>query len=398
VPETLVWNPPYVQWVVKVSKLCNLRCSYCYEFPFLADAARMGLEQLEEMFGHIRDYYVGTSRRMDFVWHGGEPLLLSPSFYRQVADLQHNILGSAGVPFSNSVQTNLSFLTDEIVESLKSFFANVGVSIDLFGDQRVNIAGQCVQDNVLANMQALKDAGVRFGCITVLSKRTAPHLEDIYHFFEDIDTSFRLLPIYRTGYSGQQDGLALTNAEIGTAFRRVIDQWFASNSGIHVRPIEGYVANVLRRLDGGLSTRHHYNKLAAEVVFIVDTDGSLYSNADAYDARLRHGNIFEESLRSMKDSDSYLRAVAAAHGRMSATCNGCRFHGACSGYFMGEATPEERSYDEEGRLACGLAKPAQDYIEELLVTLGLVDKERQSLLTDRIVERVESMMMDTFSA
>ena len=390
------WNPPYVQWVVKVSKLCNLRCTYCYEFPSLADTASMRLDQLEKMFANIRDSYAGTSRRMDFVWHGGEPLLLTPSFYRQVGDLQHNILDPAGIPFSNSVQTNLSFLTDEIVESLKKFFTNVGVSIDLFGEQRVNKGGECVEEHVLANMQTLKDADVRFGCISVLSRVTAPHVEDIYHFFEDIDTSFRLLPIYRTGYQGQQDGLALTNAEICNAFRKVIDLWFASHSCIHVRPVEGYIANVLRRLDGGLGTRHYYNKLESEVVYIVDTDGSLYSNADAYDPQLRHGNIFEESLQSMKGSENYLRAAAGAQARMTATCTGCRFHGACSGYLMGEATPEERGYDEDGRLLCGVAKPSQDYVEEILVKLGLVDEDGESLLTPRIVERIESSLMDTF--
>jgi uncharacterized protein len=272
----------------------------------------------------------------------------------------------------------------------------VGVSIYLFGEQRVNRTGECVQENVLANMQTLKDAEVRFGCITVLSQVTAPHVEDIYHFFEDIDTSFRLLPIYRTGYKGQQDGLALTNAEICNVFKKVIDLWFASNSCIHVRPVEGYIANVLRSLDGGLGTRHYYDKLKAEVVYIVDTDGSLYSNADAYDPQLRHGNIFEESLQSMKLSEKYLRAAAGAQRRMGATCTSCRFHGACSGYFMGEATPEERSYDEEGRLECGVAKPAQEYIEEVLVKLGLVDREAESLHTNRIVERIESNITETF--
>jgi uncharacterized protein len=394
--EMRVWNPPYVQWVVKVSKLCNLRCTYCYEFPFLADPARMRLEQLKEMFSHIRNAFAGTSRRMDFVWHGGEPLLLNHSFYRQIGELQHNIFGPAEISFSNSVQTNLSFITDEILQSFKEFFTNVGVSIDLFGEQRVNRTGQCVQEDVLTNMQTLKDAEVRFGCITVLSKITAPHVEDIYHFFEDIDTSFRLLPIYRTGYKGQHDGLALTNAEICTVFKKVIDLWFASNSSIHVRPVEGYIANVLRRLDGGLGTRLYYNKLGAEVVYIVDTDGSLYSNADAYDPQFRHGNIFEESLESMRVSERYLRAANAAQGRMDRTCTSCRFHGACSGYFMGEATPEERSYDAEGCLECGIAKPAQEYIEEVLVKLGLVDTEAELLRTNLLVERIETGITETF--
>ncbi|MEQ1896803.1 MAG: radical SAM protein [Vicinamibacterales bacterium] len=391
-----VWNPPDVQWVVKVSKLCNLRCTYCYEFPFLADPARMSLGQLQRMFEHIRDHYAGTSRRMDFVWHGGEPLLLKPSFFRQVADLQQDTLGPAGIRFGNSVQTNLSVMTDDLIECLGSFFTNVGVSIDLFGEQRVNAAGQCAEESVLANMQTLKDANVRFGCITVLSRVTAPHVNDIYQFFEDIDTSFRLLPIYRTGYQGQQDRLSLADVEIVAAFKQAIDRWFASDSGIHVRPIEGYIANVLRWLDAGRGTRRHYDKREAEVVYVVDTDGSLYSNADAYDPQFRHGNIFEESLEDMTESENYRRAVAAAQGRMATTCHDCRLHGSCSGYFMGEATPEERSHDAEGRLVCGVAKPAQDYVAEILVNLGLVDRTGGTSLRSRLVERIDSAGTDLF--
>jgi uncharacterized protein len=183
-----------------------------------------------------------------------------------------------------------------------------------------------VQNRVLENMQALKDEGIPFGCITVLSQVTAPHVESIYHFFEDIDTSFRLLPIYRTGYAGQQEHLALTNTKIVNACNKIVDFWFASDSHIQVYPIQDYVAQMVRRLDGGSGGRRYYNKLEGEVVYIVDTDGSLYSNADAYDPQLRHGNIFEESLHVMKTSENYLRAVEAAHARMWATCRrGRRF-------------------------------------------------------------------------
>jgi len=71
-------NVRNVEWVVKISKLCNLRCTYCYEFPFLGNPERMSLHDLFRMFQHIADYYSDNPKRMDFVWHGGEPLLRLP--------------------------------------------------------------------------------------------------------------------------------------------------------------------------------------------------------------------------------------------------------------------------------------------------------------------------------
>jgi uncharacterized protein len=229
-PVVLPWRPPYQQWVIKLSKLCNLRCRYCYEFNSLGDRTRMSLYQLERMFRTIANAFAGTGRRQDFVWHGGEPLLAKASYYHAIADLQRRTLGETGIPFTNSVQTNLTILTDDLLELLRTFFYHVGVSIDVFGDQRVDTVGKSVEKRVLENMQTLIDEHIRFGCITVLSKMTVEHVERICGFFEDLGLSFRLLPIYRSAFAGQLDPFALTDTEIALAFFKVVDLWFASKS------------------------------------------------------------------------------------------------------------------------------------------------------------------------
>jgi len=41
---------------MKLSKLCNLRCTYCYEYEELAQKARMPLEGIDNpFFGGSRD-------------------------------------------------------------------------------------------------------------------------------------------------------------------------------------------------------------------------------------------------------------------------------------------------------------------------------------------------------
>ena len=133
----------------------------------------------------------------------------------------------------------------------------------------------------------------------------------------------------------------------------------------------------------------YYNKFERELVYIINVDGSVHSKADAYDSKLCRGNIFKDSLRDMQKSDGYLRAVNAAHSsRMERTCRACRFHGVCSGYYMGEATPEQRWLDETGRPICGVAQPIQDYIERLLIDAGFVDSKLHSLVRNRITERI----------
>src|SRR6266567_1311640 len=237
------------------------------------------------------------------------------------------------------------------------------------------LRGKTSQPQVLRNMQLLIDERLPFGCITVLSRMTVRNIRYIYKFFEEIDTSFRILPIYRTGYSHQQDGLALTDVQIVNAFKEVVDLWLRSDSSIQVRPIQDYLTNVLAKL-GGVEPRNYYDKMADEVVYIVEPDGALYSVADPPDVRLCHGNIFRSPLRDLKRSAGYLRAVAAANERLEQACSDCAYYGVCSCYFMGEATPEQRTTRENGLVRCGVAQPLHEYIERVLTEIGGFDLAR----------------------
>src|SRR6185503_8399340 len=99
-----------LELIVKVSKYCNLRCSYCYEYNELANKRRMSLEQLRAFFEHVADTASDFGRdQIRFIWHGGEPLLLPPDYYHSIGQLQREILPPE-LKFTNHVQTNLTVL------------------------------------------------------------------------------------------------------------------------------------------------------------------------------------------------------------------------------------------------------------------------------------------------
>jgi sulfatase maturation enzyme AslB (radical SAM superfamily) len=79
------------------------------------------------------------------------------------------------VPFTNSAQTNLTTLSDATLEFMTTgFFGNIGVSFDVFGDQRTDAGGRSTEETVLRNMKRLRESGLSYGCIVVLSQKTAP--------------------------------------------------------------------------------------------------------------------------------------------------------------------------------------------------------------------------------
>ena len=83
-----MWN---ITWAVKASKLCNLRCRYCYEWDDLSNPARMPVEGWARVLTAARRYHdlhaarFGGRYTTAIVWHGGEPLLL-PRPYRREGD------------------------------------------------------------------------------------------------------------------------------------------------------------------------------------------------------------------------------------------------------------------------------------------------------------------------
>src|SRR5688572_29355350 len=107
--------PRRVQFVVKVSKLCNLRCRYCYEFEELGNKARMSLENLERLYQNVAHWYRGFTRptEVEFVWHGGEPMLIPPDYYRSTFEAQRRAFGKDMVAVENVIQTNLTVLDDD---------------------------------------------------------------------------------------------------------------------------------------------------------------------------------------------------------------------------------------------------------------------------------------------
>ena len=153
-----------------VRSAITVRCSYCYEFNELGNKAKIKIDNFVSFFSNVRRYALANDLdSVSFVWHGGEPLLIKLDYYREIGKIQKDIFGDE-IRFWNSVQTNLTILTKSHIDFLKSkeFFSRIGVSFDVFGDQRVDIKGALRTDVVLKNMQTLIDQRIGFGAISVL--------------------------------------------------------------------------------------------------------------------------------------------------------------------------------------------------------------------------------------
>ena len=111
--------------IIKTTRKCNLRCSYCHDWRSRGRPMQLGvLANLTAKALQSRDQQV-----VNFIWHGGEPMLLGMDYFRKALALQKEFI-EPGQYVINSVQTNGTLLTDDWCDFLARNKFTLGISID----------------------------------------------------------------------------------------------------------------------------------------------------------------------------------------------------------------------------------------------------------------------------
>jgi len=354
---------PVGQFVMKISKQCNLRCSYCYEFNELANKQRMSLDLISRIFENIARHVIPNQYEwVSFVWHGGEPFLIPLEYYDSIGQLQRAIFGDK-VAVWNVVQTNLTVMTERHLEFLKSqrFFRSVGISFDVVGDQRVDIQGRLKTDVVLQNMEKLIDHKIPFGAIAVLARNTLPHIKPIYKFYDRLQIASRFLPFYMDASNEQIARHAVTYEEQISALKTIFEEWLASENATPVDPIDEYLNYAIAHLSQ--RSPQHYNRGSDESVFLVNLDGGVWGQGEAYEPELQYGNLATDSLGEILGSQARRRSNEQSESRCEQYCSRCPFYGACPGFFVANSSPQQRMMIEKS--GC----PVRDVVDHIVRTL-----------------------------
>jgi len=360
---------PSPQFVFKLSKYCNLRCGYCYEFPHLGDKRRMSLDQLRTAFENIKSSIDRLNiERADFIWHGGEPLLIPLDYYKQLDLLQKEVFG-AGFRFKNAVQTNLTVLTDRHIAFLEGgFFDNIGVSFDVHGEQRLDSQGKSHSATVRGNMKRLMDRHINFSAIAVLARGTLQDIRQTYRFFDRLGVRHRVLAYYRSVGSEQAEQQGLGFDELVAAYGALFEEWLASDRATPVDPIRDHVRYAIQYITGFRHDR--YERSQRERVFIVDVNGDVFNTMESYEQEFRYGNLFEQPLHEIAESAERAHSVALSNERTERFCQGCDYFGSCPGNFVANATGVERKILETNGCA---VRASLDHILDVFGRAGLKD-------------------------
>jgi uncharacterized protein len=182
---------PRIQLVViQPTPFCNIDCRYCY-LPDRSNKAVVAEETIANLFSQL--FASGwVQDGVSVVWHAGEPMVLPIDFYRQAFQLIDR-LKPAELALTHAFQTNGTLIDDAWCEFFAEQRINVGVSVD--GPQRLHDvnrrtrAGRGTFDRTIAGIRRLRERGVPFHVISVLSAESLAAPREMFDFYlsEGID-------------------------------------------------------------------------------------------------------------------------------------------------------------------------------------------------------------------
>jgi uncharacterized protein len=250
-------------------------------------------ETLRAFYRSVADH-LGDEECFEFVWHGGEPLLLGKKRFRRYIALQKEYLRPSQI--INVVQTNATIIDDEWCDLLQELDVGVGVSLDgpqdVHDRRRPGVRGRSSYRNTLRGIKLMQNRGNKVGALCVADP-AASGRRVLSHFCElglpDCDL---LIPI--TNNSLESLAGARTDHADADGLRRyyldAFDEWITNRKEvISVRLFDSLIQNAFGIPHGDLNAG---SRNIAENV-IVETDGTVCLDPDFwYVDRFALGEVY----------------------------------------------------------------------------------------------------------
>lgn len=311
--------PPLSVLVKPASSACNMNCEYCFYKDVSSNrkdsfTSIMSVDTAEQLIASALEY---ADESCTFLFQGGEPTLAGLDFFRAIIELESKH-AKDGVKISNAIQTN-GYLIDEIwAQFLASNGFLVGLSLDgpaeIHNSYRKDCLGKETFNRAMNAARLLDKYGAEYNVLSVVTGRSAKHIEKIYNFFKR--QGFRWLQfipcLEPLGHDRGQAGFHLGSAEYERFLIRIFDLWYRdlmNGDFISIRHIDNWLQMLL-----GIPPEACSMKGYCSVQFVVEGDGRIYP-CDFYvlDA-LCLGKVGDTSFKYASD-------CAVAKNFISASCS-----------------------------------------------------------------------------
>ena len=243
---------------------CPSKCNYCWSSE--EGSPVMSIETLREVVTWLKNF---REERVTFTFHGGEPLLAGPEFYRQALPLLSQELHHLNPEFA--MQTNLWRMTPEIARILAEYHVPLGSSID--GPREINDLqrGNGYFEKTMRGYEIAKAHGLNVRFICTFTNQSVKSREEIFNFFLSNGFTLKLHPALPSLRSENPKQWALEPEEYGDLLVYLLDKSLEHLHDMDIMNINDLCRCVFTR-QGNVCT--FVNCMGN--TFAIGPDGSIY--------------------------------------------------------------------------------------------------------------------------
>ena len=346
---------PHVTLIIKVTNACDMKCRYCFIEPAVFHKT-MKIETARRIIRAFLDSTYFES--VQFVWHGGEPLLRGRAFFEELLREQRS--KPTRVRYSNATQTNATHLDDEMMDFLLANEFGIGLSMDGSAavsdrSREMRGSGDLRSAHAITTDAArrLRQRGQQPAAIVVINRSNVGDPEAVYAGFKAEGMHMKLNALTRSGLAATETGidLGIDAEEWGAFMVRMFDLWFDDpKPTIQIEPFGQHIARIL----GAPATHSCFFTKSCHHFFLgIAPDGALFPcGMFQGEPAFEYGNIHEMAPEAVAETVLFAN-IEERERKVLETCAKCAFYDLCYSGCMFHSLKDSQVLDEKDFYCAG---------------------------------------------
>lgn len=319
----------YVNLLVKVTNLCNLKCLYCFNEECLEkiDQKNLGIEDFKKLL-------TLAAKEVDFIrviYHGGECTTRGIDFFKQTNNIVKQTMLLNNIKIEQSIQTNNTLINDEFAKFLADNKIKIGTSFDGL----INDTTRKSTKQYFKSMDSLRRHNISCGAICVVTSLNVNNLHNEYEYFKKLKMGVNFNPVIISGNASKNEQLlSISYKNYAKSICKLFDTWlYDKDCNISVSPLDTYLKLVLY----GKSNLCCYNGCIGNW-FSLEPNGDIYPCNRAFPEKYRYGNIKDiEQFNQLYNSCGMKNLLNDSLARIDKCKKQCKFFNLCHGGCNNEA-------------------------------------------------------------
>lgn len=294
----------------------------------------MSCDLLELIFQRVNEYLTNNpAEKMTLTWHGGEPCLLGPAYFRKALEFQEKHCSATKDRIEHLIQSNLTVITQELIDVFKE------MGIDRIGSSyeplpHIRGFGKSI-DSDQYNRQFFRGAelveknGLSWGTIYVVHRRSLGHAKELFYFLTNMNPTSP--PIFNKIYlySGDEFNLNITPEEYADFLGELFPlYWENRHRFSQLKPISSFIDAV----EGKGNLMCDYSGRCAYHWMYIGPTGQASQCGRAGDFEfIDYGNIKDRSIEAILHDPRRDPLAERQTVLPLSDCKDCRFWGVCHG-------------------------------------------------------------------